>query len=462
LFSEQPGLCSGLFAMGQSLIHYTSNRPAMAREKVAVVGLGYVGIPLSTLLANKGYDVVGIDVDEKRVEDINSGVFPLKGEEPGLPEMLSRVVRKGKLKATTSFQACKDRTVVFVCVDTPLTADRKPDHQSLEGALVGIGKNLRKGALVIVESTVAPGTMLALAKPTLERESGLSLGAGFKLAHCPERVMPGRLLRNITTYDRVIGGHDRQSVNRAIAIYSKLTKGKLHPTDLTTAEIVKTAENAYRDVQIAFSNEVALICEKLNADAYEVRKLVNTCPFRDMHVPGAGVGGHCLPKDPWLLVHGGRESNPKLIPTARAVNDSMPFHVLDLAVDALKEAGKRLEESAVVVLGASFLQDTGDARNSPSVPVVESLRTAKEIRVHDPYLEELAGVKILNDLKRALSGADLAIFMVAHREYAKVTPAILKKLMATPVIVDGRNLFAPEKMRKAGIVYRGVGRKVIS
>ncbi|MGQ9586820.1 MAG: nucleotide sugar dehydrogenase [Thermoplasmata archaeon] len=434
----------------------------MAQEKVAVVGLGYVGIPLSALLANKGYDVVGIDVDEKRAEDINAGIFPLKGEEPGLPEMLSRAVKKGKLRATTAFRACKDRTVVFVCVDTPLTADRKPDHQRLEGAIGGIGKNLRKGALVIVESTVAPGTMLGLVAPALERESGLSLGKGFKLAHCPERVMPGRLLRNITTYDRVVGGYDRQSTNRAAAIYSKLTKGKLHPTDLTTAEIVKTAENAYRDVQIAFANEVALICEKLNADAYEVRRLVNTCPFRDMHMPGAGVGGHCLPKDPWLLVHGGMESNPKLIPTARAVNDSMPFHVLDLAAAALNEAGRRLEESTVVVLGASFLQNSGDGRNSPSVPVIESLRAAKELRVHDPYLEELSGVEILNDLKKALSGADLAIFMVAHREYAKVTPALLKKLMATPVVVDGRNLFAAEKMRKAGIIYRGLGKRIIS
>ena len=312
-----------------------------------------------------------------------------------------------------------------------------------------------------MESTVAPGTMLGVVAKTLVRESGLRLGQDFKLAHCPERVMPGRLLYNITTYDRVVGALDKQTAQRAKAIYSKLTKGKLHTTDLTTAEIVKTAENAYRDVQIAFANEVALISEKLGADAYEVRRLVNTCPFRDMHMPGAGVGGHCLPKDPWLLVQSGKASSPRLIPTARAVNDSMPFHVVDLAVGALSAAGRSVEDSVIAVMGASFLQDSGDPRNSPSIPVIESLKCAKELRVHDPYLEEIAGVRTMKDTRKALTGADLAIFMVSHKAYKKLTPATLKKLMRTPIVVDGRNLFDAEKMHRAGMIYRGVGKIVI-
>jgi UDP-N-acetyl-D-mannosaminuronic acid dehydrogenase len=433
----------------------------MVQERIAVVGLGYVGIPLCALLADKGFDVVGIDVAKERAEAVNTGTFPLKGDEPGLPQLLAKVVKRGKLKATTSYAACKDRSAIFVCVDTPIDADKKPDNSRLESAVRGIGKNMRRGALVVIESTIAPGTMMALVASTLERESGLKLGKGFKLVHCPERVMPGRLLYNLRNYDRVVGGYDRQSVQRASAIYSKLMKGKLHPTDLTTAEIVKTAENAYRDVQIAFANEVALISEKLGADAFEVRRLVNTCPFRDMHLPGAGVGGHCLPKDPWLLVHGGRDSNPKLIPAARAVNDSMPFHMLDLASEALAEVGKSLDDITIAVMGASFLQDTGDPRNSPSIPIIESLRSAKELRVHDPYLDEIAGVKTTSDPKKALTGADLAIFMVAHKEYEKLTPGILKKLMRTPVVADGRNLFDADRMTRAGIVYVGVGKRSI-
>ena len=433
----------------------------MGQERIAVVGLGYVGIPLCALLADKGFDVVGLDVLKDRVRDINAGRLPLKGEEPGLAELLKKAVKKGKLKATDSYAACKDRTAIFVCVDTPIDLDKRPDNSRLEHAIRGIGRNLSKNALVVVESTIAPGTMTQLVATTLEKESGLLLNKGFKLAHCPERVMPGRLLYNLNHYDRVIGGSDKVAIARATAIYKKIMKGKLHPTDLTTAEIVKTAENAYRDVQIAFANEVALISEKLGSDAFEVRRLVNTCPFRDMHVPGAGVGGHCLPKDPWLLVYGGRESNPRLIPTARGVNDSMPFHMLDLAAAALSAAGKKLEDSVVAVMGASFLQDTGDVRNSPSVPVIESLKSAKELRVHDPYLEKISGVEVSSDAKKALSGADLAIFMVSHKEYGRLTPGTLKKLMRTPIVVDGRNLFSMEKMTRAGIVYTGIGKKSV-
>jgi UDP-N-acetyl-D-mannosaminuronic acid dehydrogenase len=431
----------------------------MPREKVAVIGLGYVGISLAALLASKGYDVVGIDISQDRAEAVNRGSLPLRGDEPGLGAMLSRAVRKGDLVAGTSFHALRDRKVIFVCVDTPIDSERRPDHSRLEAAIKNVARNVRKGALVVVESTIAPGTMLGLVAKTLERESGLKVGRDLKLAHCPERVMPGRLLYNLTHYDRVIGGLDKASLRRASTIYSNLTRGKLHPTDLTTAEVVKTAENAYRDVQIAFANEVALISEKVGVDAFEVRRLVNTCPFRDMHTPGAGVGGHCLPKDPWLLAHGGREAGPKLIPAARAINDSMPFHVLDLADSALKETGRRLKGSVVAVMGASFLQDSGDMRNSPSVPVVASLTSARELRVHDPYVEEVEGRPVEKDLRKALEGADLAVFMVAHKEYSRLTPAAIKKLMRTPAVVDGRNIFSVDRMRRAGIVYRGVGKR---
>jgi UDP-N-acetyl-D-mannosaminuronic acid dehydrogenase len=430
----------------------------MPDRDVAVIGLGYVGIPLAVLLAEKGLDVVGMDISKERVDAINAGRLPLKGDEPGLAQKLKKVVRADKLRAAGSYGALKDRTVVFVCVDTPLDDQRRPDQSRLMTAVIGIGENMRRGTLVVVESTVAPGTMLSVVAPALERVSGMTRGKDFKLAHCPERVMPGRLIHNLTTYDRVLGGLDGASTSRATAVYSRIMKGMLHPTSLTGAEVVKTAENAYRDVQIAFANEVGLICEKLGVDAFEVRRLVNTCPFRDMHIPGAGVGGHCLPKDPWLLAYGGRAAEPRLIPAARAINDGMPFHMLDLAEDALKEAGIRRRDAVVAVLGASFLQDSGDARNSPSVPVIQGMGTAKELRVHDPYLDEMAGVEVTHDLEEALSGADIAVFMVSHKGYAELTPSKLKRLMRTKVVVDGRNIFDEKAMAKAGFIYRGLGK----
>ena len=430
----------------------------MARPKVAVVGLGYVGIPLSALLADRGCDVVGVDVVAERALKINEGILPLSGDEPELAKMLERVVKKGDLRASTEFAACSDRDAVFVCVDTPIDEEHKPNNSRLLAAATGIGEHMRKGTLVVVESTIAPGTMLKVFAPALERASGTTLGRDFKLAHCPERVMPGRLLQNLRSYDRVLGGYDRQSIARATAIYSRFMQGELHTTDLTSAEIVKTAENAYRDVQIAFANEVALICEQLGVDAFEVRRLVNTCPFRDMHVPGAGVGGHCLPKDPWLLVHGGKGAKPRLIPAARAVNDSMPLHVVDLAERMLEEAKIDKRKANIAVLGASFLQDSGDIRNSPSLPVIHAFKRCARLTVHDPYVVHLDGTDATKDLAGALEDADVAIFMVAHRQYRRVSPAMLKKLMRTPIVVDGRNMFSAEKMRKAGVRYAGLGK----
>jgi len=430
----------------------------MHHPKVAVVGLGYVGIPLSTLLADSGCDVVGIDVVAERALKINEGVLPLAGDEPELAELLASVVKKGALRASTDFSECADRDAVFICVDTPIDDKHKPNNSRLVAAATGIGENMKEGALVVVESTIAPGTMVDVVAPALARASGKVLGKGFRLAHCPERVMPGRLLYNLRNYDRVLGGHDRQSVSRATAIYSMFMKGKLHPTDLTTAEVVKTAENTYRDVQIAFANEVALICEQLGADAFEVRRLVNTCPFRDMHVPGAGVGGHCLPKDPWLLVHGGKGARPRLIPAARDVNDSMPMHVIDLANRMLAEAKVERKAANVAIMGASFLQDSGDIRNSPSLPVIHAFKRCARLAVHDPYVTHLDGAETTADVKNALADADIAIFMVSHKEYQRITPATLKKLMRTPMVVDGRDLFSADKMRKAGVTYVGVGK----
>ena len=431
------------------------------QEKVAVVGLGYVGIPLATVLADKGYDVHGIDVDAERVADVNDGTFPLKGVEPDLPDMMADAVEKGRLRASTAFDGCSGARTVFVCVDTPVGADRKPDNERLVSAAKHISQNIAKGTLIIVESTIAPGTMLGVVAPTIEGAAGLRLGEDFKLAHCPERVMPGKLLHNLTHYSRVIGALDDESAERAIEIYSKMTEGELHRTDLPTAEIVKTAENTYRDVQIAFANEVGLICEKLGVDAFEVRRLVNTCPFRDMHLPGAGVGGHCLPKDPWLLVHGGREADPVLIPTARSVNDGMPSHIAELVGDTLTELKVSRSDAVVAIFGASFLENSGDARNSPTQTLLTHFEDVGEVRVHDPYLEDIGGVAATGTVTGALKGADVAVFMVAHSDYDSITPSTLKELMRRTGVVDGRNIFSAEKMKDAGIVYRGVGKGVI-
>jgi UDP-N-acetyl-D-mannosaminuronic acid dehydrogenase len=295
--------------------------------------------------------------------------------------------------------------------------------------------------------------------PALERKSGLKGGRSIFLAHCPERVMSGKLLRNLRTLDRVLGGFDKKSTEIALKWYEPIMKGKIHTTDMTSAEVVKTAENAYRDVQIAFANEVGLICETLGLDAFEIRRLVNSCPGRDMHIPGAGVGGHCLPKDPWLLAYGGRKAKPRLIPIARQVNDSMPVHVAELAERAIAEAGlKKGKGTCIALFGLAFLENSGDTRNSPSRVVLDRLKERYTLIGHDPYVKEFGGIKVLSNIEATLELADCAVFMTRHGAYMELSLEDIARLMKHKIIIDGRNIFDGQKAKKLGIIYKGVAK----
>ncbi len=430
----------------------------MVKKRVSVIGLGYVGLPVACAFAESGHPTIGIDVDRERVELVNKGVSPFSGNEPRLTELLSRLVEEGGLTATVDPSACSKAEAIFICVDTPIDDSKNPVLDQLIAAVSTAGRNMKKGALVSIESTIPPGTMRGKVIPILEKESGMEAGKGFSVVHCPERVMPGLLLSNIRTYDRVIGCLDETSFRKGRAFYSSIMKGKLHPTDLVSAEIVKTIENTYRDVQIAFANEIALACEELGADAFEIRRLVNTCPYRDMHVPGAGVGGHCLPKDPWLFASSLTESSTNMIETARAINDSMPEHLAELAEEALDEAGRRLAGSRIAIFGLAFLRDSGDMRNSPAMVVIDRLAGESELIVHDPFVEKGYKAPLTRDIDEALKGSDCAVFVTDHTAYSSLNLKRMAGLMRTKTIVDGRNIFESSKCRRHGFVYRGIGK----
>ena len=270
--------------------------------------------------------------------------------------------------------------------------------------------------------------------------------------------MPGKLLNNMRTLDRVIGGQGKSSVDMAIKYYSKITRGQLHTTDLISAEISKTAENAYRDVQIAFANEVALICENMGAEAMEVRRLVNSCPFRDMHIPGAGVGGHCLPKDSWLLASGAGKEQARLMKAARAVNEGMPGHLCELAEEAMLDAGRQLKDSRVSIMGLAFLSDSDDTRNSPAKSVIDHFLAETDVVVHDEFVRQPYKAPLVRSIQQALVGSDCAIFVTDHSSYKTLDLDKIKELMRTPVIVDGRNLFDQKKAMAKGFTYRGIGK----
>ncbi|OPZ88007.1 MAG: UDP-N-acetyl-D-glucosamine 6-dehydrogenase [bacterium ADurb.Bin429] len=297
-----------------------------------------------------------------------------------------------------------------------------------------------------------------LALPILCEALGGEAGEAFYLVHCPERVMPGRLLKNLTSCDRVVGGITPACTARALPIYQRLTSGTLHRTDATTAEIVKTAENAYRDVQIAFANEVALICEELGADVFAVRELVNSSPHRQMHLPGAGVGGHCIPKDPWLLVSAVQEYQPRLLPTARAVNDGMPLHLAALARQALAAEGRSLDGATVVILGAAYLEETDDTRNTPALPLTRALQAdGATVRLLDPHVTAIEDLPVAADLN-ALDGADALILVTAHQAFRALDLSSAAERLRTRILIDGRNVFDPDVARAAGFRFVALGK----
>ena len=430
-------------------------------KNIVIIGTGYVGIPVAAMFADKGFNVVGINRTKEKVDLINKGLCPIEGDEPNLPELINKVVKKKKLIATTDYSACKNADAILICVETPFDSDKwEPRYDSLKSALKSVAENLSKGTLVIVESTIAPTTMETLVKPILENTSKMKAGVDFLLGNCPERVMPGKLLYNIENLSRVCGGINPETRERMLELYSSIVKGELYPTDCITAEVVKTAENAYRDVEIAFANEVALICEKLGINVYEVRELVNKAPYRNMHLPGAGVGGHCLPKDSLLLSYGVKGiMTPELMILARNLNNKMPEHTAKLLLDTLKEKGIDIKGKKITICGFAYLENSDDTRNTPSLGVINELKKKGAIvQIHDPFVKSYERLEIKKDFYKSVEDSNALVFVTAHSEYRNLDLNKIKKLMDTPIIIDGRNIFDKEEMIKKGFLYKGIGK----
>ncbi len=445
----------------QTLLHKIEIRDCV----VAIIGLGYVGLPVACEFARAGFRTIGLDIKTDRVDKINAGINPIEGIEPGLSELLREVTGSGRLLATSNYKLLREADVITINVETPVDENNHPRYEALRAACGDLGRVLKSGALVIIESTVAPGTTLNLVRPLLESAShrvcdvgqGEAAGADvFYLGACPERVMPGRLLQNLRNLSRVCGGSTPNVAHAMTRLYrTVIPTADLDPTDCLTAELVKTTENAYRDLNIAFANEVALICEAAGGDVWKVRELVNKSPGRRMLLPGAGVGGHCIPKDPWLLASAAGDTVViRLIPAARAVNESMPAHVANLIERALRKQGKSLRDSCVLVLGYSYLEDSDDTRHSPSEFLINQLRAlGAQVLVHDPWIRAYA-----TDLYADASGVDAIVLMVKHSAYKELDFVRLAGCVNTRIFIDGRNGVVPEKVVNAGFEYSGIGR----
>ncbi len=368
-----------LTSLSEKITHRTA--------KVGIIGLGYVGLPLALASARAGFETVGVEVDERKVEALGAAqsyIEDVTGEE------LAPFVEQGTLQATTDYDVLKDVDVIFICVPTPYTVQRTPDLTDILSATQGIAPRLQPDQLVVLQSTTYPGTTVEVVQPILEEASGLQAGQDFYLAFSPERIDPGNEDWSAYNTPKVVGGLNDESTAVAAAFLRQMGAPVHEVSSPSAAELTKLLENTFRAVNIALVNEMALLSERMGIDFWEVIDAAKTKPFGFMPFrPGPGVGGHCIPIDPYYLLWKAREFDfyTRFIELAAETNEAMPYHVVDLVVQGLSEQGKALTGAQVLVLGVAFKPDIGDPRNSPAERVIELLQLrGAEVRYHDPYV----------------------------------------------------------------------------
>ncbi|MDF2460814.1 MAG: nucleotide sugar dehydrogenase [Candidatus Saccharibacteria bacterium] len=447
----------------------------MHDNSVAVVGLGYVGLPLAILAQNKGYRVTGLEYDKRKVDMIRAGVSPF------VEESVTTWLADNQLDVTQDYERLREVASIIVCVPTPVDETYTPDLGPVISACTEIARRLRPGQLVVIESTINPGVCDEVVLPLLEKQSGLKCGVDFFLAHCPERINPGDPKWNVGNIARVVGGHDQKSLDLAYEFYSRIVDAPIRRMgSLKEAEAVKVVENSFRDVNIAFVNELAMSFTKLGIDVVNVINGAATKPFAFMpHYPGAGVGGHCIPVDPYYLIEYARKNGFEhdFLSSARSINNQMPEFTVDQVESALEHHGRSMKGAKVAVMGLSYKANVGDLRESPSLRILEHLsERGADIVVHDPYIhgygeykrsfsgvpEEFAFFENTEgrsqlELTSAMKGADAVIIATAHREYVQLSPEDFKDA-GVNIIVDGRNCLNKSALTSAGFTYRGIGR----
>ena len=430
------------------------------------MGLGRVGLPTAALFAKAGAKVTGVDVMREVVEETNAGKCRLK-DEPGLAQIIRETVKAGTLRATLTPEGpVSSADFVVMCVPTPVDETKSPDYSSIDRVSHTVGRFLKRGSVVIVESTVGPGIVEEMVLPILESESGQKGGEDFGLASCPERSDPGNIVKNMSSVPRIVGGYDAVSTALVAALYESAFGVKtIKVSDPKTANAVKLTENLFRDVNIALANEFALLYEKLGVDAIEV---INACATKYNfmpHYPGAGVGGPCLPSNSYYLISEGvRAGNiPYIIRLAREINDRMPDHVVELVGEALNEAGKTIRESRIAILGVAYKPNVKDVQLTPVERVFSRLKEmGAQVQLYDPMFkgERVFGLLVRDKLEDAVRNADCIVVGTAHNEFKNLDLRRLSKIAKKgAAFVDARNVVTAAGAVQAGFAFRGVGRR---
>lgn len=416
-------------------------------KNVVVIGLGYVGLPLALRAADKGYSVIGLDLDEQKLSKIKAGEDPI-GE-----DFIKELLPKTTLTVTNDDSVIAEADIILICVPTPVKDGFQPDLNPVKGAVSSVCKGVKKGVVVIVESTINPGVCDEVVIPQIE-ESGLKVNQDLVVSHCPERINPGDERWNVTNIPRVVGSSSEEGLKQTAEFYESIIDAPIKRMgSLKEAEACKVVENSFRDVNIAFVNELAKSFTKLGINVKNVIDGAATKPFAFMaHYPSLGVGGHCIPVDPYYLIEYARGYGfeHEFLALARSINNSMPHFTVQRLADGLNESGMAIKGTKVTVLGLSYKANVGDDRESPSYELIELLeQKGAEVTVYDPYFSEKSTTP---SLEEALKDAEAVVLASNHQEFVEANYSMFN----LKAFVDGKNAIDKSNLNKE-TVYRGIG-----
>lgn len=427
-------------------------------SNICIIGLGQVGLPTALTFANIGYKVTGYDINESIIQSLSQkkSLF----EEDGIEELLSRTIDNKTFAPSSSLnESVEGSDVIIVCVATPTTEDVRPNLSFLQNALNSLSEFDLSEKLVIVESSIPPGTFENLIIPIITKN--VLLGKNFWAAYVPERLSPSQAFSEIQKTPRIIGHEDSKSGVLAKSLYEKFVKSKILLTTSRSAELSKLVENTFRDVNIALANEISLICEKYNVDFGDLIRICNSHPRVNLHMAGPGVGGPCLPKDPYLLLNpaNGDPIKSKIISESRKINDLMPLHVSNLTTKALEKQNKILSKSTILILGTSYKGNVSDTRFSPSKDLIHDLLQKQcRVLVYDPYTDESFNAEKLNTLDDSiLSKCDAVVVISDHNEFKKIDPHFFQSMIEKPIIIDTKRIFNSSDIENLNMIYISVG-----
>ena len=428
---------------------------------IAVVGAGRIGLPTAVLFANAGAKVTACDIDPKVVTCITNGENYI--DEPGLEELFQEVTKNGRLTASLdTANTASTSDVIILSVPTPVTEEKVPDYNYILNAAQATGKGLQRGSLVVVESTIGPGTLETQIIPVIEKASGLTAGQDFLAASCPERADPGSIITRFKTIPRIIGGHTKQAADIAAAIYRPLAEDILIVPDPKTANAVKLTENIFRDVNIALMSELSILYERLGISIFDVIEGAATKWNFIPHYPGAGVGGPCLPANAYYIIGEGNKVGyvPYLVRMSREINDRMPHELVRHTMEALNRAGKSLKGAKVAILGLTYKPAVADVQMSPALLIIsELIDRGADLRLCDPILggTVFCDCEVTSDPRKAIKGVDCVLLVTAHEEFRQLKlEDIAAKTKSPLVLVDGRAVYHKHTKPK-DIIYQGIG-----